>query len=172
MTKKSVFYALLVIGITAALTVAITLAVSRSRTAPVVTHNPETSFIARATPPVNESQGAQQEGIKVHGHWTIDVRNPDGTLVTHHEFENGLETDNPLAMILGRSLTVGEWQIYLGASDGSPSPCGDNSSCIIVEATSTYFPASSNNVFKTLKLSVPNPVGVVSHALVLSGTLT
>jgi len=26
----------------------------------------------------------------VHGHWTIDVREPDGTLVSHNEFENAL----------------------------------------------------------------------------------
>ena len=33
-----------------------------------------------------------QEGIKVHGHWTIEVRNPDGKVVTHTEFENVLVT--------------------------------------------------------------------------------
>src|SRR6267378_4379919 len=38
--------------------------------------------------PASESKGGQKEGITVHGHWTIDVRNPDGTLVTHREFEN------------------------------------------------------------------------------------
>ena len=36
------------------------------------------------------SGDSSREGIKVHGHWTIDVRNPDGTLVTHREFENSL----------------------------------------------------------------------------------
>jgi hypothetical protein len=35
-------------------------------------------------------QGGPQEGIKVHGHWVIEVRNPDGTLSTRREFENGL----------------------------------------------------------------------------------
>lgn len=33
----------------------------------------------------------KHEGIKVHGHWTIDVKNPDGTLVRHVEFENSLD---------------------------------------------------------------------------------
>jgi hypothetical protein len=32
----------------------------------------------------------EKEGIKVHGHWTIDVRNADGTLASHNEFENAL----------------------------------------------------------------------------------
>jgi hypothetical protein len=31
-------------------------------------------------------------GIKVHGHWVIDVRNPDGTLAEHRDFENSLTT--------------------------------------------------------------------------------
>src|SRR5271168_3514589 len=30
------------------------------------------------------------EGITVHGHWTIDVKNPDGTVASHHEFENSI----------------------------------------------------------------------------------
>ena len=30
------------------------------------------------------------QGIKVHGHWTIEVRNPDGSVATHREFENSL----------------------------------------------------------------------------------
>ena len=35
-------------------------------------------------------KGGRNEGIKVHGHWTIEVRNPDGKVVTHREFENAL----------------------------------------------------------------------------------
>src|SRR5713226_6208411 len=42
--------------------------------------------------------GGQKEGIKVHGHWTIDVRNPDGTLVTHREFENSLAASGTLSL--------------------------------------------------------------------------
>jgi len=30
------------------------------------------------------------EGIQVHGHWTIEVRDPDGKVETHREFENML----------------------------------------------------------------------------------
>ena len=35
--------------------------------------------------------GGQHESIKVHGHWTIEVRNADGSLVRHVEFENSLD---------------------------------------------------------------------------------
>jgi hypothetical protein len=39
------------------------------------------------------------QGIKVHGHWTIEVHNLDGSLVRHVEFENSLAP--------GFSFTVG-----------------------------------------------------------------
>lgn len=32
------------------------------------------------------------EGIKIHGHWVIDLKNPDGKVVEHREFENSLTT--------------------------------------------------------------------------------
>jgi hypothetical protein len=41
---------------------------------------------AHATAPKGTS-----EAVKVHGHWTIEVRNPDGKLVKHVEFENSLD---------------------------------------------------------------------------------
>ncbi len=60
----------------------------------------------------------QREGIKVHGHWTIEVRNPDGKVVSHREFENSLATNLGggaplLAAILGRNVTPGSWQVLL-----------------------------------------------------------
>jgi hypothetical protein len=44
------------------------------------------------TPPAEENTHSrgQHEGIKVHGHWTIEVRDPDGILARHVEFENSL----------------------------------------------------------------------------------
>ena len=38
------------------------------------------------------TQRGPSEGIKVHGHWEMEVRNPDGTLVTRREFENELHS--------------------------------------------------------------------------------
>jgi hypothetical protein len=29
-------------------------------------------------------------GVEMHGHWVIDVRNPDGTLAEHRDFENSI----------------------------------------------------------------------------------
>jgi hypothetical protein len=47
------------------------------------------------------SGDGSHEGITIHGHWTIEVHNPDGSLVRHVEFENSLDagfsTPNPTA---------------------------------------------------------------------------
>ena len=63
-------------------------------------------------------------GIKVHGHWTIDVLNPDGTLVKHVEFENALTLvgAETLPLILGRAATPGAWAIGLGYGAVGPAP--------------------------------------------------
>ena len=62
-----------------------------------------------------------QEGIKVHGHWTIEVTNPDGTLAERTEFENALspEGSEALCNILARVISVGGWMIDLNNSSGS-----------------------------------------------------
>jgi hypothetical protein len=76
-------------------------------------------------------------GIKVHGHWTIDVLNHDGTLANRVEFENGLTLIGAEALpaILGRTMTPGAWAIGLGYSntmgnptiDPGPGPCNQGS---------------------------------------------
>lgn len=58
-----------------------------------------------------------QEGITVHGRWTIDVRNADGSLAAHHEFNNALtpgEGGRFLAGMLGRSYrAISSWSVLL-----------------------------------------------------------
>jgi hypothetical protein len=60
------------------------------------------------------------EGIKVHGHWKIDVRNADGTLARSYEFENSLVSPNAadvaLSQILSGQATIAGWAIELGSS--------------------------------------------------------
>jgi hypothetical protein len=73
------------------------------------------------------SSGGMHEGVKVHGHWVIEVRSPKGKLLSHTEFENSLFKNNNLfdpqlpQEFLSRQYTVGEWGITLG--DASASPC-------------------------------------------------
>jgi len=46
---------------------------------------------AESTAAREKPSGGSHEGITVHGHWTIEVRNPDGSLVRRVEFENSLD---------------------------------------------------------------------------------
>jgi hypothetical protein len=66
-----------------------------------------------SAPANKEHAGGPQEGIKVHGHWVIDVRDPDGKLVSHREFENGLIGPAVLANVLARQNSVGLWRVML-----------------------------------------------------------
>jgi len=57
---------------------------------------------------------AAHQGIQLHGHWTIDVKNPDGTLVKHNTFENQLQYDGTqylTGLISGYSV-AGDYAIY------------------------------------------------------------
>jgi len=69
----------------------------------------------------------QREGINVHGWWTIEVRNPDGNVVSHTEFENTLVQPSgaaTLTSILTGTLVPGGYAIILADSlDGGGGPC-------------------------------------------------
>lgn len=95
--------------------------------------------------------GGPQEGIRVHGHWTIEIRNPDGTVVTRREFENALIGGPTLANILARVSSVSHWAVQISRVSGSPFPCG-STVCFITEAGSGFSPAGGA-VFKNLTLT-------------------
>ena len=106
--------------------------------------------------PLASAPGGPSEGIQVHGHWTIEVTEPDGTLASRREFENALVSSGgtTLANVLGRQVTTGLWIITLNASnpaciftDGT-SP----TSCIIAEPN---IQNSGDAVFKNLVVEVP-----------------
>src|SRR5579863_9178362 len=61
------------------------------------------------------------EGIQVHGHWTIEVKNPDGIVASHTEFENSLvpagsgqiSGASTLGTLLSGQVTVAAWGIEI-----------------------------------------------------------
>lgn len=74
------------------------------------------------------SGGGVDEGIQVHGHWTLEVRDPDGSLVSHHEFDNALTGGRQtLAYILTGDETVGDWTIRLSCPGDQPFRDGNGS---------------------------------------------
>ena len=117
----------------------------------VVAQNPSTE---------PSSPGGHREGITVHGHWTIEVLNPDGHLVRHLEFENSLVPNSGTGLIsgvLGGVYTIGQgWIIELL---GSPQPCasgGQPFPCNI--GTTGYCSACGGNISNNLTLQVGNGI--------------
>jgi hypothetical protein len=122
-----------------------------------------------------------QEGITVHGHWVIDVRNPDGSLAQHREFENSLTLNGTyvLAALLSGSAVPGNWAVLLGPASGN-GPCtnsytasgvsGTSEICEVVQ-TLTTAPAigdcQQNLCGAGLTLTLPGLNGVA-----LTGTIT
>ncbi len=78
--------------------------------------------------------GGNHEGITVHGHWVIEVKNPDGTVTARREFENSLASNGGatlLAGLLTGTVTPGSWWVYL-AEDNS-----GNGAIVIAQANSS-----------------------------------
>jgi hypothetical protein len=99
----------------------------------------------RAAPTAGQTAAAEREspssgkpgneGIKVHGHWVIDVKNPDGSLAGHRDFENSLADGGQLLVgLLSGYFVAGGYDITL-IGDVCPPTGGSNSTgCAIVSA--------------------------------------
>lgn len=137
--------------------------------------------LAPAGPFTRTAAGGQGEGIKVHGDWTIVIREPDGRVVSRRDFRNALDSGTPkggalmLVKLLNGAVTLLEWAVVLqNLSDfGQQSPCttsqGGPSSCAVV---TTGFPGSglvdSSAITRSLlKSEQGSPTGFV-----LTGTAT
>jgi len=138
---------------------------------------------APAATPAEEQDAAApskpgNEGIKVHGHWTIDVKNPDGTLAKHVEFENSLvspgQGDQLLAGLLGGFSVPGDWAIRLV----SPSICSKTVYCLIFPtlngplATQSCASGTNNGCATGLTLVYVPSTGTTGAAFQMSGSLT
>ncbi len=105
-------------------------------------------------------------GIKVHGHWTINILTKDGKLVSHHEFENSLAYGAPiLSNLLGGNATPGGLAILLG---GTACPLGPLN-------TLSGFPATCAIVVAGSAMAVTNSSGgmpVLNETFLVSGQHT
>jgi hypothetical protein len=127
-----------------------------------------------------EPGGGQSEGIKVHGDWTIEVRNADGSLASRHQFRNALVVadlggSSLLAGLLANYYSDPIWTVSLYGPN-TTGPCRNADSpdpwpCHITEARS---PFSGTEYSKDLTLSLPlqgsqhRPLGTLE----LSGSTT
>ena len=140
---------------------------------------------ANPTPVAAAEKKGSAEGIKVHGHWTIEIRNPDGTLESRREVENALVVwtaggQTLLAGLLANYYSDPIWLVNLYGPDvagGAAGPCLHEGSpnpwpCSIAEPRA---PLTGTEIFKNLVVGLPlqggqqhRPEGTVE----LSGSAT
>ena len=118
-----------------------------------------------------DAPGGTREGIAVHGHWTIEVRDADGEMVSRNEFENALTSMGRvfLTNLVARQMSAGTWGILLHSS--TEPPCVYSSApsdCVITEPSAggiSLWPAA---LFNNLTLSPASADGSAA-SFVLQG---
>jgi len=90
------------------------------------------------------------QGIKVHGHWVVEVRNADGSLELRREFENALQPQGKqvLLQLLAAQKAMGLWQVIVYGSSSGVCNAGFGTICRVVEPSSVFPPGI--DVFKNL----------------------
>ena len=93
-----------------------------------------------------KAQGAAssgpREGIKVHGHWSIVIKNPDGSVASRHEFENALTATGATSLVrtlAHANTSVLGWSIILTVTNNPGC-------CQIAESTLPVLPAMPQTV--------------------------
>jgi hypothetical protein len=87
-----------------------------------------------AASPQHGDASPRGDGIKVHGSWTIELTNPDGSVAGTHSFENALLNQGAevLATLLGGATGRGTWAVQVGTPIGGQAPCR-NGVCLFTE---------------------------------------
>ena len=83
------------------------------------------------------------DGIQVHGHWTVTVTNSDGTIDAVHEFNNSLDTSHGSALmtaLLAGETTVdgSRWEFALTQPSSNYGGIADALACQESTTTITY----------------------------------
>jgi hypothetical protein len=124
-----------------------------------------------------QAQG-QREGIVVHGHWTLEVRNVDGSVGERREFENALmpEGVKTLAQLLARQRSVGRWIVRVqgstntnvGMFGGGAGNIGGNTAAYLVEPG----PVSNTYTFPDLSVGLDQSLTKIVLRGTVKATLT
>lgn len=139
-----------------------------------------TTLAAQAELPAAQAErqrGGNHEGIQVHGHWIIEVKNPDGTVTARREFENSIQQYGMayLASLLAGNNSPGGLSVLLNGAANTPyvggaaipaflnfaeaGPCVPMSLGASGAQDSTGGPASGTTCLLT---TGPNASGIVS----------
>lgn len=94
------------------------------------------------------SVGGLAQAVAVRGHWTITVREPDGSLAHRHEFENAFVGERTVTRIFRRDVKPGHWAVNV-TPDGPM--CNPGSSDIVI--CSIFEEGSRAGEFRNLTLA-------------------
>lgn len=105
--------------------------------------------------------GVPTEGIQVHGHWVIEVENPDGSVASRHAFENALTADGAkvLPIILAKEFTQ-SWSWWVRIT-------GDQSLCNNVEEPGLCYLAGPDLTVESVNIEQGEP-GLVFRGTVVA----
>ena len=123
-----------------------------------------------------KSDGAINQGIKMHGHWVIDVKNPDGTVVQHRDFENSLvpSASQFLIGLMSGYFIPGDYEILLQVPGGS-APCEgpQTGGCAIVRSLTT-FPGANDCLIYYCGTGLTYTYNLANspYSMVLAGSIT
>jgi hypothetical protein len=98
----------------------------------------------------DEASTPRKGGLKIHGHWVVEVRRGDGTLGDRREFENSYIGGGYMGYLLGGAAVDIDTAILFGsATNGAGSFCsGANSNqCAIVTSLTSGHGAVDSQVF-------------------------
>jgi hypothetical protein len=132
-----------------------------------VAQNAKAKLAAARKAAAAKPSGGPQEGIKVHGHWVIEVRNPDGSLAHRREFENTLNPvgKSVLAALLSRNASPGTWSVAV--FDGlCPVNAVGSTVCRLFDSATGFSGTANDFITLTTTLSLPG------DAVILSGSFT
>jgi hypothetical protein len=133
--------------------------------------------------PLEGQHTAAKEGnhlnVEMHGHWVIDVRNQDGTLAQHRDFENTIQGGGAAYLIglMAGYVVPSDYEIFLSSTGTTPcTPPGTLQGCTIVRSLTSspgsntcpsYFCVTGLTYTYNQSYSV-----TTSNSFVLAGTFT
>ncbi|MES2393157.1 MAG: hypothetical protein V4555_16055 [Acidobacteriota bacterium] len=132
---------------------------------------------ADAPPPPQASEAAEdkgaQEGIKVHGHWIIDIKNRDGSIAEHRDFQNSLTPTSFLIELMAGYVVPSS---YLISVTSSTPPCvSTHGFCAIVENLNinpAYALCYANYYYCTTGLVLTYNVNSLPASMTMAGQFT
>jgi hypothetical protein len=129
----------------------------------------------------NVDNNGNRVGVEMHGHWVIDVKNPDGTVAEHRDFENtiaGYGQELMIALLSGYA-TPSDYAIFVAPAVNGNVPCPTPQGfqgCVIVRSLTTL-PGSAICPYYTCYTGLTYTPTLIDNAssgsaLVIAGNFT